>query len=292
MKVVFVRGVVSAGLIALLCFSYSASPGTFSLPGLSTCPSGDACVYYLNIGQGDATLIESPTGTRFLLDGGPNGSVLRQLSKHMSFFERSLDAILATHPDKDHIAGFVDVLKRYDVKNIIVTEDTSDTSVSKLFRKRIKEERGANIINARRGQVYDLGGGTYLEVLFPDRNTDGLVTNTASIVSRLTYGDTSFLFMGDSPKAVESYLISLYGGSLKTDILKVGHHGSRNSSGEEYIKTVAPAYAMISAGKNNIYGHPHKEVLDILDKYHVTYENTADVGTITAVSDGQHVKVE
>lgn len=245
-------------------------------------------VTFLDIGQGDALFIESPTGVQVLIDGGPDTGILRQLSKEMGFFDRSIDIVLATHADKDHIGGLPDVLERYEVMEIVMTENKGESIAAEAFFDHADTE-GARITYARRGMQYDLGYGAILTILFPDRDPTFLESNTGSIVARLTYGETEFLFTGDSPKAIEEYLVSLDGSKLQSDILKVGHHGSRTSSSEVFLNAVHPEYAIISTGKDNQYGHPHKEVMDLLHKAGAQIENTADLGTITFVSNGHQL---
>ncbi len=249
-------------------------------------------VTYLDVGQGDATLIESPTGTQVLIDGGPDAHVLRELSDTMGFFDRTIDMVVATHPDLDHIAGLVDVLERYRVHTILMTENESGTPVNEAFLTRVRDE-GAEIIMARRGQVFDLGrsaaGSTTLAILFPDRDPQGLESNTASIVSRLSYGQSDFIFTGDSPQAIEEYLVDSADTSLQSEVLKAGHHGSDTSSSELFVGAVAPLYAIISAGKDNRYGHPHKEVVDRFATFGIDTKNTAESGSIFMVSDGEGI---
>ncbi len=246
-------------------------------------------VTYLDVGQGDATLIESPTGTQVLIDGGRGKMVLRPLSRALGFFDRDIDMVIATHPDADHIGGLVDVLKRYRVRTVVMTENESDAPVYGAFKRAVQNE-GAQVIFARTGEVFDLGkgarGSTTLTILFPDYDPRGLESNMSSIISRLTYGESEYLFTGDSPQAIEEYVVGMLGTELTSDVLKVGHHGSRTSSAESFVTTVHPAYAIISAGKDNSYGHPHKEVTDLLTAKGIIQKNTADEGSIFSVSDG------
>lgn len=249
-------------------------------------------VTFLDVGQGDATFIESPTGTQVLIDGGKGSVVLDPLQRVMGFFDRDIDMVVATHPDMDHIGGLIDVLKRYNVSTILMTENTSDTPAFAAFLEQVKNEE-AQILYARRGQVYDLGSGdagsTTLSILFPDRNPVGLETNTGSIVARLVYGESEYLLTGDSPQEIEEYLVSI-GTELQSDVLKAGHHGSRTSTGELYVNVVAPTYAIFSAGRDNSYGHPHKEVTDRFTAHDITQINTADRGSIYSETDGVTIK--
>lgn len=252
-------------------------------------------VTFLDVGQGDATLIESPYGTQVLIDGGRGRSVLHELNRALGFFDRSIDVVVATHPDADHIGGLIEVLKRYEVSTILMTENESDTPEYGAFMERVREE-GAVVRYVRRGERYDFGvgraGSTTLTVLFPDHDPRALESNTSSIVAELEYGVTSFMLTGDSPAAIEAYLVSKDGESLKSDVLKAGHHGSRTSSSEVFVSAVSPTYVIISAGKDNSYGHPHREVMDRFTAHGIITKNTADEGSISVVSDGTSVRIK
>ncbi len=248
-------------------------------------------ISFLDVGQGDAALIESPTGVQVLIDGGPDRSVLRALGRVMPFFDRSIDVVIATHPDQDHIGGLPEVLARYRASHIIEPGVVADTAVYDTFVESVRAE-GAEHALARRGMQIDLGGGAYLDILFPDREASGLETNTASVVLKLTYGATSFLLTGDSPKQVEEYLATLDGETLDVDVLKAGHHGSRTSTSDHLLGLASPAYAVISAGKDNRYGHPHQEVLDALARFGVKSLGTYERGTIIFESDGNEVRLK
>ena len=248
-------------------------------------------VVFFDVGQGDAVFIESPTGVQVLIDGGAGGGVLRYLSGEMGFFDRTIDLLVATHPDKDHIGGLPDVLKRYEVRTIVRTENEGETETAKAFLEHIVEE-DARVVLARRGTSFDLGEEVMLEVLFPDRDPTFLESNTASIVMQLTYKNTRFLFTGDAPKGIEDYLVILDGESLESDVLKIGHHGSRTSTSELFLQAVDPDYGVVSAGKDNRYGHPHAEVLARLKEYNVVTKNTAEDGSITFLSDGTDLYLE
>ena len=249
---------------------------------------GTLTVAYLNIGQGDATLIDTPSGHQLLIDGGPNGTVLREIPKVIPFYDRFLDVVIATHPDKDHVSGLVDVMRRFGVGVFLESGSHSDNGLEKILDDTAVSAHAKEYLG-RQGTRIDFGDGVVLDMLFPDRDTSAMETNMSSIVSKLTYGKTSFLFTGDSPQAIEQYLVGEYGPELDVDVLKLGHHGSRTSSSEIFLADTAPQYAVISAGKNNMYGHPHKEVLDLLAKLKIPYFNTADQGTIIFQSDGRTV---
>jgi len=247
-------------------------------------------VVFLDVGQGDAIFVNAPNGNQLLIDGGPNMSVLRELGQVMPFYDRSIDVVLATHPDQDHIGGLVEVLKRYKVDLFIETNTTSTSSVYKELEDILKEKniRKEIIIQP---EVLNLGAGVQFDILFPDKNTAGLDTNNSSIIGKLVYGDNSFLFTGDSPLAVEKYVEGKYGDFLASDVLKVGHHGSKNSSSELFVGTVSPTYSVISVGKDNRYGHPSPEATDILTRLGGQILQTMNLGTIIFKSDGQNLSL-
>ncbi|MBI4692335.1 MAG: MBL fold metallo-hydrolase [Candidatus Terrybacteria bacterium] len=251
-------------------------------------------VYFLDVGQGDAIFIETSNGNQILIDAGPNRQVLRELSKVMPFYDRSIDVVMESHPDSDHIGGLPEVLGRYDVTLVIESGVGSDNAVYVETEKIISEKRIKKIL-ARRGMQINLGDGAHLDILFPDRDISGLDTNDASIVARLIYGENEFLFTGDSPKKMEKYLVSLDGnppaGGLQSDVLKLGHHGSKTSSSEEFLGYVKPLYAVISAGKNNRYGHPHQEILERLNQFKIPYLRTDEKGIIKIKTDGENLHV-
>jgi competence protein ComEC len=292
------RIVVLALLVLVTVFAYmpvgfgetDGQSSVFESLETGKCEEVLLCVIFFDIGQGDAIFIESPTGVQMLIDGGRDSNVLQDLGSELGYFDRTLDFVLATHPDLDHIAGLVDVLDRYEVETVIISGNEGDTPVSEAFDEATLYEN-AEIVTARRGNTFDLGGGVELEIIFPDRDVTDLESNTASIVAKLTYGETEFLLTGDSPKSIEEYLVLIEGEHLESDVLKVGHHGSRTSTSELFLSYVNPKYAIISAGRDNSYGHPHVEVTDLLFNYGVEIKNTAEEGSIIFVSDGENLEV-
>ncbi len=245
-------------------------------------------VHFLDVGQGDAIFIETPSGKQVLVDGGRDRAVLGELTSVMGFFDRDIDLVVGTHPDLDHIGGLIDVFKRYRVSYILTTENKGESSAATLYEK-LKQTEGAEILYARRGQEIALDTSTTLRILFPETDPRDMESNMSSIVLQLIYGESTFLLTGDSPKSIEEYLVLVEGENLKSDVLKVGHHGSRTSTSEFFLDEVAPTYAIISAGKDNSYGHPHVEVTDMLFNKRVEMLETAKEGTITLFSDGSKV---
>jgi competence protein ComEC len=252
---------------------------------------GVLTVAFLNIGQGDAIYIEAPNGRQMLVDGGPTRAVLSELSKVMPWYDRSIDVLLVTNPDKDHMAGFIDVLKSYTVDAIFESGTFPGTQVYKELEQTITDV-GVKKLLAKRGMTIWFDKETKLTILYPDRDVSGLSSNDGSIVAKLSYGNTSVMLTGDAPSGVEKWLIQLDGKNLKSNVLKVGHHGSRTSTSPEFVGFVEPAYAVISDGVHNRYGHPHKETLDTLAKFNVPVLRTDLQGTIVMHSDGEEVRFE
>lgn len=244
-------------------------------------------VSFFDVGQGDSIFIETPSGAQVLIDGSRDEKVLERLSEVMRPGDRSIDVVIATHPDADHIGGLPMVLSRYDVGAVITSDVLSDTQTYREFLSRIQEEH-IPFYSAWRGMkiLLDPNVPATLTILFPDRDTTDWETNSASVVARLDVGAKSALFTGDSPVWVEQYLTALDPTSVDVDILKLGHHGSRTSTSAALLKAGTPSLAIISAGRDNSYGHPHKEVLDLLKQFGVPTASTAEEGTITLETDG------
>ena len=247
-------------------------------------------VSFLSVGQGDSIFIQGPTGIKMLIDGGPDRSVLRELSKQLWPWDRNIDVLVETHPDKDHISGLGDVLERYKVSNFLESGIPDQTATSLQVKANVSKEKGITHVTVRRGDRLHLGGGAYADVLFPDTDqSNQKVTNDGSLVLHVVYGKTAFLLTGDLPSPYEDRLVAMDGAKLKSDVLKAGHHGSRYSTDAILLNAVAPSTVVISAGKGNSYGHPHKEVLDRIGRYGAEVVSTIDSGTITFVSDGMSV---
>jgi competence protein ComEC len=271
------------GLLILNFFLWNASLRGFG--------GNELYVYFLDIGQGDAIFIESPVGNQILIDAGPNKKVLEELGSIMPYHDRSIDLIIGTHPDMDHIGGIPDVLDAYNVLAVIDPGISSDTNTYKAYVESVDKE-GATYIRARRGQVIDLGGGAYIKVLFPDRDVSHVEPNAGSVVTQLVYGDTEVMLTGDLTSAIEKYLVSIDEEILESDILKAGHHGSRTSTSPEFLSSVNPDIVVVSAGKDNKYGHPHQDVIDLLEKSNKEVIRTYEYGTVGFVSDGVQVRLK
>lgn len=245
-------------------------------------------VAFLDIGQGDAIFIEAPNGNQILVDGGPSAKVLHEIGKIMPWYDKTIDMIVITNPDKDHIAGFVDVLKRYVVMYALEPGTQNKTPTHEAVQELIKE-KGVQKLTARRGMNIDLGDGVVLSVLFPDKDVSDLKTNDGSIVMRLTYDETEGMLTGDATSAVERHILS-YDENIQSDIIKVGHHGSKTSTDGNCVKALRPQYAVISCGQGNRYGHPNEETLVTLGKFPLKVLRTDQEGTIIMKSDGKQFR--
>lgn len=234
----------------------------------------------LDVGQGDALFIESPTGTQVLFDAGPARKLMGPLSRVMSPFDQTIDAIVITNPDADHISGFADVLKKYEVRLLLEPGTMNDSKTFQNIKSEIEKKNIPDVL-AKKGMKLDLGGEVFIDILFPDRDVSTWNPNDGSIVARLFYGDTSIMLTGDSTIKTEKIILEdLKKENLASTILKVGHHGSRTSSSDAFVKAVAPKYALISNGKDNKYGHPHAEVLDLLTQFGAKILRTDLLGNI------------
>lgn len=239
----------------------------------------------LDVGQGDALFIESPTGTQVLIDAGPARRLMGPLSQIMSPFDRSIDAIVITNPDADHISGFADVLKKYEVGILLEPGTFNESKTFQNIKDEIERKNIPDVL-AKKGMKLDLGGDVFIDILFPDRDVSSWNPNDGSIVSRLSYGDTSVMLTGDSTIKTEKIILEDFKKeNLTSTILKVGHHGSRTSSSDAFVKAVAPRYALISDAKDNKYGHPHQEVVDLFSEIGAKIMRTDLLGTIVMKCD-------
>lgn len=245
-------------------------------------PGDTLKVYFLDVGQGDAILAETPNHKYLLFDGGPTRNVLAEIGKVVPFDTKRIDVVVESHPDKDHIGGLPEVVDRYDVGIFLEPGVESSNSIDDELHKRIEDKNIRNLL-ARRGMRINFGDEAELLILFPNQDVSNWETNDASVVAKLSYGNKSFLLTGDSAKKTEFILYGLNPSVLQSSVLKVGHHGSRNSTSFLYAEAIAPEYAVISAGAGNSYGHPHQEVLEIFKKLGVQVVATEKAGGLTGL---------
>ncbi len=269
---------------------------------------GNLSVSFLDVGQGDSILITGPSGQRVLVDGGPSPEkVCLELGEALPFWERSIDLVVLTHTHDDHITGLVEVLRRYDVNQVLYSayypiEQASatdyDSEVSPAYAEfcDVVAERGIDCAAAQAGQAIDLGGGAAIEVLNPPETflegTDSDADNNA-VVLRVAMGNISFLLTSDLYWDGELYLVAGRAG-LESTVLKASHHGSSSSTYPAFLQAVDPRVAVVSVGADNRFGHPAQDVMQRLTGQ-VGDGNvylTSERGTVTFTTDGERLWVE
>ena len=244
-------------------------------------------VTVLDVGQGDAILIRTPSGRDVLVDGGPGGAVLRGLGGQLPWQDRSIELLVLTHPQADHALGLLDVLARYEVQRVLAGPGIEQTATHRAWREAVQRE-GPAIEIAQQGMTFDLGDGVMMQVLGPSASeaADPQVNNTGAVL-KIVWRDVSFLLTADIEAKAERALLE-DGVDLHATVLKVGHHGSKTSSTREFLDAVQPHIAAVSSGKDNPFGHPAKEVVDRLCEYGAVY-NTATSGAIHFETDGHNI---
>ena len=243
-------------------------------------------VVFFDVGQGDAIFIETPKKTQILIDGGPSGQVVEKLGSELPFSDRSIDLVIATHPDSDHISGLVEVLKSYQIDSVATTGVKGSTAEFDEFAFEVEKSKASKII-LKKGQKISIGN-LLLYVLAPLEDFEGKTVkdyNTSSLVLKAVYGNNSFLLTGDAPQSIEKKMVE-QGADLASQVLKIGHHGSKSSSSDVFLEKVDPEIAVIQVGKDNRYGHPNPEVLERLEKYDIRILRTDRDGDIVFLSDG------
>ncbi len=251
----------------------------------------------LDIGQGDAILVKTPENQTMLIDGGPNNNVLSKLGEHLPALTKRIDIVLLTHPHADHVTGLVEVLKRYNIGAVILSGVDLKTDVYSEFLKVITE-KNIPVVIAEAGEAIHFDKNIEFDILSPERAGNlvfnkksegfsgaGNDVNDTSIVGKLMFNDFSILLTGDATFKIEAWLLA-YGENLKSDILKVGHHGSKYSSSLSFLKLVSPKAAIIEVGAKNRYGHPSEAVLSRLKMINTNVFRADLNGDIKILTDG------
>lgn len=242
-------------------------------------------VIVLDVGQGDSILIQTPNRKNILIDSGSNSvreSFLNKLDKNKV---RDIEVLISTHPHEDHIGNMDDVIKNYNINNIYMPKVTTNTKTFISMMEEIKK-KNIKIKPAKAGIKFDVDGVEF-ELLAPNENYYEELNNY-SVVVRVKYKSRAFLFMGDAEKLSEGEILKK-GYEVGADVIKLGHHGSSSSSSVQFIKKVNPKYAVISVGKDNSYGHPHRETISLLNKLRIKYFRTDEVGDIIFETDGYNL---
>ncbi|MEI8343949.1 MAG: MBL fold metallo-hydrolase [Candidatus Moraniibacteriota bacterium] len=264
---------ILCGLIVLIIIL-----STIVFQGKSDAPLS---VVFLDVGQGDAILI-SQGSQQVLIDGGKDGKLLlEKLGKYIPFWDRNLETIIETHPDQDHIGGLVDVFGAYTVGSVVETKMQNDSQTFKKLEETIANNK-VEKIEAKKDVAIKFPDGAILQILYPLSSMIDVTnkdTNVASVVVKLTVGESNFLFTGDFPTTQENELFGNHT-DLGADFLKVAHHGSKYATSDEFLNAVKPTEAIISVGKNNSYGHPNPETLQRLISHKIKILRTDESGDI------------
>jgi competence protein ComEC len=281
------KNLIYLGLGIVFCLNVLAWHEVFTLSGPKK-----LSVNFLDVGQGDSIFIETPNFQQILIDGGPSSKVLEELAKKMPFYDRSIDMVILTHPDPDHLNGIVEVLKSYKV-DLVAFNGANGTDPAFAEFKKLIVKKAIPLVVLTKGKIAKMGVNLELDVLWPEQSLEGQKVsdfNISSIVSQLIYENTKYLFTADISTSVENKLIKA-GTDLDSDVLKIGHHGSKYSSSDNFLQSISPQIAVISCGKDNRYGHPAPETLERLENQNIKYLRTDQLGDIKIESDGNNLKI-
>lgn len=255
-----------------------------------TVENADFSIHFVDVGQGDCTLVMFD-GMTLLIDAGENGHETEVLNYLREMNIEKLDYLIATHQHSDHIGGIPEVLEEFKADNIIMPrltkEQTPTNSTYKAFLTALQNS-DAKIISAKPGSVYQLGDAEF-EILGPVTD-DCEDINSMSAVTKITYGETTFLVTGDAEKDEELEIIE-NGANLDCDVLRTGHHGSSTSSSKEFLDAVTPEICVISCGEDNDYGHPHEKAVNRIMKHTEEIYRTDLCGSIVMTSDGENIEI-
>lgn len=246
-------------------------------------------IYYLDVGQGDATYINIGNFD-ILIDAGSKSEKEKLIEQLEELNIDDFEMVIATHPHEDHIGGMEVIFERYNVKEFYMPKVTHTSKVFENMITAVANE-GIKVKIIKDEMTFNLGNGAHIDVYSPMYESYSNL-NDYSPIMKLTFGENSFIFTGDAEAPVELEVVEKYGDYLKADVLKFGHHGSSTSSTEEFIQAIDPKYGVISSGDNNMYGHPHKEVLSLIDKYNIATYRTDIDGQINFTSDGKTITVQ
>jgi competence protein ComEC len=256
-------------------------------------PSTNLEIYFLNIGQGDSILIKTPDNRFGLIDAGDGTSITNELSSVLPSYFNGFDFILLTHPDADHVAGMIPVMKRYKVDKVFIEKVNKDTNVYKEINTIILSKH-LNNFSLNSQTDFNIGEVKF-DIVWPEPGlntyTDFKDSNDTSISLVINYKDFSIFTAGDLPKTFEEKAIS-DSNYKDIDILKVGHHGSDTSTSENFMNMLHPKVSVISVGKKNRYGHPKQSVLRILENYKSDIYRTDMDGRVTISTDGNSATVK
>lgn len=243
-------------------------------------------VNFLDVGQGDSIYVRLPDGVSMLIDGGPDNHVLDSLGSVMPWWDHSIDYVIISHPDRDHFAGLLGVAEKYDVGTVLYNGGAGDWYFEMLFAE--FRARGSKIIVFHQGDALAFRGGVTMRFVWPPVGYGGEDKNGRSLTALLSWHESDFLFTGDLPQHEEELMLRTEQ-LPRIEVLKVGHHGSKNSTGEKLLSAIKPLYCVVSVGADNSYGHPASAVLKRLADAKCRILETMRSGTITLTTDGFRV---
>ena len=249
-------------------------------------PVSELTVHFIDVGQADAAVLQCEDDT-MIIDGGNVADSSRIIAYLKKLNVTHIDYMICTHAHEDHVGGLSAPLSVMPVGAVYAPVTESDSKAYQTFKQKI-EDTNTGIMHAENYERFSLGSAS-VEILEPLTNADKL--NNTSIIAKITHGNKSFLFTGDAEREEEQTLLNKGFIKLKSDVLKVGHHGSDTSTSYPFLREIMPQYAVVSVGKDNSYGHPTEEVLSRLRDADVKVYRTDLQGDIIAVSDGENITV-
>ena len=273
-------------MILSLSFAACSSESSSKKAPIST--GNELKVHFIDVGQGDSILVQFKD-KNLLIDAGPRSSSNDLLKYLKGINLTKLDYVVATHPHEDHIGGMPEIIKNFEIGEFYAPKKQAST---KIFQTMVEDLKKKNhkINVAKAGVSLDMDSDISVEMIAPN-SSDYENVNNYSAVIKVTYKDTSFLFTGDAEKLSEKEILQKKY-DIKADVLKLGHHGSSTSSSKEFLDKVNPKIAVASLGKNNDYGHPHKEIIKAMKDRKISFYRTDELGTIVLKSDGKNITKE
>ncbi len=245
-------------------------------------------VHYFDVGQGDSTLIQV-NGKNMIIDSGSRTAENKIIKYLNNLNIKKIDYLISTHPHEDHIGNMDEIIDLFEIEKFYAPKVTTNTtSFEKMIKALKRKNLKINILKDGTSSI-DLGKNTKVYVFSPKENLKDDNLNNYSPIIKIQFKDTSFLFTGDAEKENINYVLSK-NYPIYSDVLKLGHHGSKTSTTKEFLEKVTPYITIASLGENNSYGHPHKKVLDLLNSYNIKLFRTDKDSTITLISNGIEIR--
>jgi competence protein ComEC len=257
------------------------------VPSQAATTSGDLHVTVIDVGQGDSILVTFGTDETMLIDAGESKDAYAVKDELKERGITQIDVLVATHPHADHIGGIAEIIDGYEIGCVYMPDMQSDSKTYQNLRDAI-EKHDVLLIEAYAGESFNLGDAA-CTIVSPAKDADK-DANNESVMLLLDYLDSEFLFTGDAEEWAENEVMDA-GYNIDADVLKVAHHGSSTGTSEAFLQAVTPDYAVISCGRDNKYGHPHEETLELLDEYDIDTLRTDISGDVVFISDGYKLQV-